>query len=312
LAANPRCDFRAIADIAADRRRLAGARYPGVAVVAGLEDVLGLPGVAAVVIATPPLSLSGLARSAVANGRHVLVEKPGAAAAQEASALAEAADRAGVVVMVDLTPLFSPLQDAMGSALADGAAGALVHWRAERTNLGRGQPGIDVMRDLAIHDLAVLDALIAPGPETVAASGVSLGGRLIGATMRLQYRNGLTAEVAASWIGAQRTRRTTVIGTRAALFRDDAIGGDGLRMAGLVGAFDRDAAVENLTAAPAAGSSGEPLARAVDAFVDAVARGRTPAAGIETAARLLVWIACAERSLAMAGRPVDIAVMVPA
>jgi predicted dehydrogenase len=313
LAASPRCELKAIADIDAGRRQIARARYPGVPAMSVLDDVLGLPGVAAVAIATPPLSLAGLARTAIANRRHALVEKPGATTAREASARAAAADRAGVVVMVDLTPLFSPLQDAMAATLADGAAGTPVHWRAERTNAGRGQPGIDVMRDLAVHDLAVLDALVAPGPQAVAAAGASLAGRLFSATLRLHYRNGLAAEVVASWIGAPRTRRTTIIGTRAALFRDDAIGGDGLQITRLAGGFSHDAEPPSAIAAvPRAGSPGEPLARVIDAFVDAILQGRAPATGMATAARLLTWIEAAERSIAAAGKPVEIAAMVPA
>jgi predicted dehydrogenase len=301
LAADPNYSLVAIVDIDPARQNCAAEIFPGVAVFSRIEQVLALANVEAVTIATPPLSLFGLTKKAIAAGRHVFVEKPGAATAAEALAMADAAQRARKVLFVDMTPVWSPLQEAMAAALAAGTAGQLVSWRAERTNLNHGQPGIDVLRDLAVHDLAVLDALVAARPAAIALADAIHGvdGRLISARMRLTYADGFVADIVASWVGEENRRRTTIVGTKGTLLRDDVNAADGLRFRAHPGLSECAASLDEVY--PVA-SSMEPLARALEGFGRCVRIGAPPQTDAFAAARVLDWIAAAERTY-REGRP---------
>jgi predicted dehydrogenase len=310
LAASPRFELAAIVDACPGRRLVAASRFPAIPVLAELDNALKLSSVAAVAISTPPIMLAHLARQAVAKGRHVFLEKPGATTSSEALALAEQAELARVVLLVDFTAVWSPLQSAMANALAQGRLRQLRSWHAERNNEGSGPQGIDVLRDLAIHDLAVINALIAARPSKVAASDTALSadGRLSAARIKLIYDGGLTAEIMASWAGHQRRRTTTIVGSKAILLRDDVIDGEGVRIMRLFG--DADACADQpilIEAGPRAGTDAEPLSRAIQAFAAAIEIGAPVQTDGRAASRLLDWIAAAERAIAAGGRPVDLA-----
>jgi predicted dehydrogenase len=193
----------------------------------------------------------------------------------------------------------------MRLVFSQNAIGTLISWRAERTNQCDGQCGIDVLRDLAIHDLAVIDGLLHPGPTGIMARGVKSAsdGRI-----NLFYADHrLVVEIVASWSGAQRRRLTQVIGSVATLVRDDETDGAGLRiipaLAGQQSEQGRDVLVEP---APRVGSCAEPLARSVNGFADQIEHGKSVPTTAETIARLLRWIEAAERSIAAGGQPIDI------
>jgi predicted dehydrogenase len=307
LAGNSRFRFVAIADVDPVRRQIAAVRHPSVAVLADVEEAFGLSGITAVVLATPPLTLAKLAHKCIARNKHVFIEKPGAETAAEALELADKAQRAGVMLLVDVPAVWSPLQDGMRSVFSQKTIGKLISWRAERTNLGNGQPGINVLRDLAIHDLAVIDGLVHPGPTRIAACGVTFtsDGRLDTVRMHLFYTNHLVAEIVASWSGAQRRRLTTVIGSAATLVRDDEMNGAGLRLTPALGGQPTKNCTVIIAQGPRAGRD-EPLARAMNGFADQIEHGKSVPTNVETIARLLRWIDAAERSIAAGDQPINI------
>ncbi len=309
LAGSPRFRLIAIVDVDPVRRQAAAARHPGVAVLGNVEQAIELSEVSAVALATPPLTLAGLAHRAIARRKHVFIEKPAVETSAEALELAKKAQRAGVMVFVDVPAVWSPLQDAMRSTLSRNAIGSLVAWRAERTNRDGGQAGIDVLRDLAIHDLAVIDGLVHPGPTRVTAHSVSStsDGRLAAVRMTLFYADHLVAEFVASWTGPQRRRLTQVIGSAATLVRDDEMPGAGLRITpGSAGEQIDESHSILIARGPLAGGDDEPLARAINGFADQIVHGKSVPTNVETIARLLRWIDAAEQSIAAGGQPIAI------
>lgn len=295
IAASSDLDLLAIVDTDPSRRSEAERQYPAVVVVEDIDRILELSAIAALAIATPPQTLFSLSAQAIERGRHVFAEKPGATTSADALFLDQRARSARRVLFVDLTPVWSPLQKACEAVLASGGMGALLTWRAERTNLQRGQPGIDVLRDLAIHDLAVLDALVPARPTsiTIVDGEAGLDGRLVSARMRLLYPDGLAAEIVVSWVGAEHRRRTTIVGSEATLVRDDVNDPARLRL--------------SFASAYASGQDGgrsiypeggarEPLALALQAFAVSIRTGSEPPTGARAAARALDWIAEAERT----------------
>jgi predicted dehydrogenase len=310
LAGSSRFELAAIVDVDPGRRQVAAARHPGVMVLADIEEALDLSGVAAAALATPPLTLQRLAHISIAKHKHVFIEKPVARTPAEVLELAEKARRAGVMLLADVPAVWSPFQDVMRLVFSQNAIGTLISWRAERTNQCDGQSGIDVLRDLAIHDLAVIDGLLHPGPTGIMACGVKSAsdGRLDTVRINLFYADHRpVVEIVASWSGAQRRRLTQVIGSVATLVRDDETDGAGLRiipaLAGQQTEQGRHVLVEP---APRVGSCAEPLARSVNGFADQIEHGKSVPTTAETIARLLRWIEAAERSIATGGQPIDI------
>lgn len=299
IAQNDPLALVAVCEIDAARRECAAAQHPGIALLSRFDDILAIESIAAVAIATPPRSLAGFARRAIAGGLHAFVEKPGAMTPEEILALDARARRAGTALMIDLTPVFSSLQDELKGALARGSIGRLESWRAERINVAHAQAGIDVMRDLAIHDLGVLDHALGRSPSSIAARDVVLGsdGRVRQATMLLRYADGLVAEIVASWNGEARSRTTTITGETGRVIRDD--------VSGTLQIIETSPCAEGYREIGntifLGGVTQEPLARAIEFFVVGAAGGVVRRADGPATARLLSWIVCAEKSIAANG-----------
>ena len=127
----------------------------------------------AVAIATPANTHSAIALQAIEAGKHVLIEKPLACTYSEGEAIIEAANRQGVVVMCDHTFCYTPAVECLRSIVAEGALGDIQYFDSVRINLGLVQNDVDVLWDLAPHDLSILDFVLPGGlrPIAVAAHG---------------------------------------------------------------------------------------------------------------------------------------------
>ena len=287
LMASPHFHLTAIVDIDESRRQAASEAYPEVDVFAQLE-IACMP--AALAVATPPRTLPHLAQEIIASGRHAFVEKPCALHAAEALALAYQAQTNGCVLSVDLTPAWSPLQDATAALLATGTIGTLLAWHSQRTNPGHGQPGIDVLRDLAIHDLAIINALLPERPETITIKHAIRGtdGQIISAAMEMSYPTGLVAEISASWVGNIRQRQTTIIGTKGTILRDDISSPNHLLVTNTANRNHNQNEIYPVSIIK------EPLVRILDDFAQSIHTGSAPKTNAFTAATLLSWIEMAE------------------
>lgn len=281
---SPLCRLVAIVDPDAARRSVAKKLYPDIMVFAGANS--SYFGAMAVIVATPPLVLAQNARDALLAGCHVLAEKPGATTSAGLMQLAHLAKHCGLQLMIDLTPVYSSLSDHMRDSIRTGEIGQPRLWHAQRINTGIDQPGIDVLRDLAIHDLAVLDATFGLDPETVSIADTRFGpdGRLRAALLRLGFHNGLRAEIRANWDGPRRLRTLVASGPPGCLQRDDVAGTlCRLHPNGSVVQFDI--------------CQKEPLQRMFDSFVAALTGQPEDGASVLRAARQLALIERLEKQL---------------
>jgi predicted dehydrogenase len=203
----------AIVDPDERRRAHAAEAFPRCPVVARLEEVAGWADAA--VIATPPRTHHRVARAALGAGLDVLVEKPMATSVVECEDLIDAADRSGAVLMVGHTfehhEAVWKLRDIIGS----GQLGDIRYIDSARLNLGLYQPDVNVIWDLAPHDISIITFLLGRLPETVSAWGGSHGrpGEADVAYLQLDYGEGNpTAYVHVSWLDPCKVRRTTVVG----------------------------------------------------------------------------------------------------
>ena len=205
------------------RRAEVAHRYPWVRVLADSDEVMADPGIDALVVASPARTHAPLVAEAVAAGKHVLVEKPLALSTAEAIALAEAADRAGLVLLVGHTFEYIPAVTRMRALVEAGDLGDLWYLHSQRVNLGRIQSDINALWSIGPHDVSIANYLIGSAPRWVSARGA----RYLHADVEdvvfatLGYDGGVLAHLHVSWLDPSKLRRTTVVGSRRMVVFDD-------------------------------------------------------------------------------------------
>ncbi len=218
----PEARLVAVADLDPDRRAHAARHYPDAGVVADHHRLLD-PGVDAVVIATPPSTHAQLAIEALSAGKHVLVEKPLATSTADADAIIAAAERAGRCLMVGHTFVYNPAVELLCDLVRSGELGRLYYIHATRVNLGICQPDINVLWDLAPHDLSILRVILGRPPLGVRAHGHAYlrPGIEDVAWLTLDFADASLAQIHASWLDPCKIRRVTVVGDRKMVVYDD-------------------------------------------------------------------------------------------
>jgi predicted dehydrogenase len=205
-------------------RRVLGPRS-AVAGSNSYEEVLADPNVAAVAIATPAATHFDLVRAALEAGKHVLVEKPLTSTVAEGRKLADIAQRNGLVLMCDHTYCYTPAVQRIRQLIRNGEIGDIQFIDSVRINLGLIQPDVDVLWDLAPHDLSILDFVLPDDviPIAVAAhTGDPLGaGRACLAYLSVWLSNGSLAHVHVNWLSPTKIRTTLFGGSRRTIVWDD-------------------------------------------------------------------------------------------
>lgn len=206
-----------------ERRALARQQHAGIPVVAELDDLLRLPDVEAVAIATPVASHFELSRRCLERGRHVLVEKPFTMTADEACELLDLADELDLQIWVDHTYLYTPAVRRLRKVVASGELGDLLYIDSIRANLGLFQPDVDVLWDLAPHDFSILDFVIPQRPRCVSAIGRSHTptGRSDVAYVTLDYGGDLLAHLHLNWLAPKKIRQFLIGGSSKMVQWDD-------------------------------------------------------------------------------------------
>jgi predicted dehydrogenase len=220
-----------IADSSAARRIAAQHEHPAACVVATAGEVLASP-VDAVAIATPIRTHFALARQALEHDKHVLVEKPLTASAAEAKSLIKLAQERGLTLMVGHTYLFNPAVKQLRQLVSDGALGRVFYVDSVRANLGLFQKDVNVLWDLAPHDLSILAYLLGSQPRRVSTHGASYirPGIHDVAHLTLEYPNGILAHIQVSWLSPSKIRRFTIVGDRQMAVYDDVEASEKIRI----------------------------------------------------------------------------------
>jgi predicted dehydrogenase len=304
----------AAADPAPDRRRHVAGLYPSVDLVAAAADVLARDDVDAVVIATPARSHFELASAAIAAGKHVLLEKPMCTSIAEARALDAAARAASRVLVHGHVFVYNSGVRYVREGFRRGDFGAVQYVHATRTNLGPIRTDVNVVEDLASHDLAIFDYLFGCAPNWVSATGSRLLGtdREDVAFVTLEYGAAMLAHVHVSWLNPQKVRTLTLVGSQRMVVWDDTQSLEPVRVydKGLMqepyydsfGEFqlrlrDGDIVIPKI-------HSQEPLKVQAEAFVRRLTEGEpTPSEGA-TGVRLVACLHAIHESLAAGGRRV--------
>jgi predicted dehydrogenase len=212
-----------VCDSREERLQVINETYPGINTTTSFEDVINNEQVEAIVIATPTFSHYELAKKALQAGKHVLVEKPLTATTEQAEELIQLATAKGLQLMVDHTFLYRGAVEYMKELVESGGIGTLKYFDSTRINLGLLQPDVNVLWDLAPHDISILSFIQQEQPISVNATGVSHTGNGIEniAYMTLNYASGFIAHFNCSWTSPVKLRTTLIGGDKKMIVYDD-------------------------------------------------------------------------------------------
>ena len=186
--------------------------FPGIAVTTELRDVLTAPDIDAVAVVTPVWTHFELAKAALENGKHVFVEKPFTATAAQAEELIELGQKKNLRIMVDHTFLFTGAVKKIRQLIDQDELGNLYYYDSTRVNLGLFQHDINVVWDLAPHDLSIMDYLLQAKPKAVVATGEShLSDHEDVAYITVYFQTKMIAHLSVNWLSPVKVR-TTLIG----------------------------------------------------------------------------------------------------
>jgi predicted dehydrogenase len=223
FAESPAARLLAVSDSRADRLALAATRYPGIETSTDYRTLLANKKIDALAIATPVATHFELAMAALQAGKHVLVEKVLTATSEQAQRLVEEADRRSRVLMVDHTFVYAPPVAKVRDLVLSGHLGEVYYYDSVRVNLGLFQRDVNVVWDLAVHDLSIMDYVLGSRPVAVSATGMS---HVSGAPENVAYLTfffdrRLIAHIHVNWLAPVKVRKTLVGGSQKMVVYDD-------------------------------------------------------------------------------------------
>jgi predicted dehydrogenase len=311
-----RCRVVAVCDSDPSRVAQAERRYSGLRGTTDTRTLIDAPDVDAVVVATPVAAHYELASAALEAGKHVLVEKPLAATSEQVERLIACAGRRNRVLMVDHTFVYTGAVRKMRELVVAGEMGDIYYYDSVRINLGLFQHDVDVMWDLAVHDLAIMDYVLQARPSSISATGLAhVAGRPANiAYLAMFFDAPVIAHVHVSWLAPVKVRRTLLGGSRRMIVYDD------LEASEKVKVYDRGISVnpspENvyqMLVGYRAGDMWAPQLGVTEAlhtearhFLDCIEHAREPETGGEAGLHVVRLLEAASASMRQHGRPVPV------
>lgn len=220
---NERVELRYVCDLLPEKLKGISRRYPTVNTTTNYQELLNDPELQAIVIATPVRTHFRLAQQALESGKHVLVEKPMCMSSSECEALVALAQERKLVLMVDHTFAYHGAVKRIKDEIEKGELGDILYFDSVRINLGLFQSDVNVIWDLAPHDLSIMDYLLGQSPKLVHATGACHAGNGIEdiAYITLTFENNLIAHFNVSWLSPVKVRQMLIGGTKKMIVYDD-------------------------------------------------------------------------------------------
>jgi predicted dehydrogenase len=210
-------------DLISERLKNIGLRYPHVKLTRNYKKILNDDRIVAVAIATPVSTHYKLARDALEAGKHILIEKPLTSNVKEAENLVNLSLKKGLTLLVDHIYIYTNAIKKISEYISKGALGTLLYFDSVRINLGLFQQDINVIWDLAPHDLAVMDYLISKKPTSIIATGAShtSSGLADVAYLTVQFKEDFIAHFHVNWMSPVKIRNIIIGGSKKMLVFDD-------------------------------------------------------------------------------------------
>jgi len=299
----------AIAEMSPPARKRAQKAYPGINVTPDALDVILSLKIDAVAIVTPVWTHYQLAKLALEHGKHVFVEKPFTSNTAQAEDLISLAQKKNLKIMVDHTFLFTGAVKKISQLLDEGTLGKLYYYDATRVNLGLFQHDINVLWDLAPHDLSIMDHLIKARPEAIVATGQKhLNGHEDVAYMTLYFPEKVIAHINVNWLSPVKVRTTLMGGEKRMLVWNDLEADEKVKV------YDKGVDITNreglydLLVNYRSGDMWAPQLEQVEAlrqelsyFVDCISRGQDPFNDGCAGLRIVKMLEAASESLSKRG-----------
>jgi predicted dehydrogenase len=306
----------AVSDMREDRLRQVSCRYPSVEVTTDFRRLLDNPDIDAIAIATPVSTHYDLALQALQSGKHVMVEKPMASSSEQALRLIDEAARRNLTLLVDHTFVYTSAVRKIKDIVASGRLGDILYYDSTRINLGLFQRDVDVIWDLAVHDLAIMDYILPSAPCAVAATGINhvRGGTENLAYITMFFEENVIAHVNVNWLSPVKIRRTLIGGNKQMIVYDD------MEPSEKVKVYDKGITVnctpDSLYKALVDYRSGDMFAPQLDVsealkveiqhFAQCIQSGVEPITGGQAGLRVVRILECASRSMRQRGKLVDL------
>jgi predicted dehydrogenase len=313
---NSSAQILGISDLDPGRLETCARLYPGVATTARYEDLLKNPKIDAIAIATPVHTHYQLALAALKAGKLVLVEKPLAQSADLVHRLIDEADRRGLTLMVDHTFLYTPAVQKIRELVVRGELGEVYYYDSTRSSLGLFQSDVNVIWDLAVHDIAIIQHILDEDPVSVSATGSChvAGSPENMAHITLFFASKCVAHVSVNWLSPIKVRQTFVGGSKKMIVYDDLEPTEKIKVydKGITLNAPSDDAHQFRIGYRAGDmwaphiSTKEALQTEIEHFIDCVRTGAPPVSDGMSGLRVIEVLEAASRSIAEQGKPVQL------
>ena len=307
-----------VSDLRDDRLASVSNRYPAIRTTRDSRELIEDPAIDAVAIATPVSTHYDLALRALQEGKHVLVEKPLASDTDQVQHLIEVAKKRNRVLMVDHTFVYTGAVRKIRELVENGGLGEIYYYDSVRVNLGLFQHDVNVLWDLAVHDLSIMDYVLPFRPCAVSATGLSHvpGGTENIAYLTLFFEGSQIAHIHANWLAPVKLRRTLIGASRKMIVYDD------LEQSEKIKVYDKGITLHNhqnpeklyqmlvgyrtgdMLAPQIDGT--EALRREIDHFLHCIEHAAEPETGGGAGLRVVEILQAASQSMAQRGRPVEL------
>ena len=221
--ANPRTHINTCCDLNQERLNYIQRFYPSLKTEKDYQKIIKDPNIDLIAICTPVFSHYEIAKAALNEGKHVLIEKPMTSKSEDAEDLINLAEKKGLKIFVDHTFVFTGAVRKMKELIENDDIGDLYYFDSVRVNLGLFQHDVNVLWDLAPHDISIMHFLLSQQPESVVANGAAHldNGQEDVAYLTVYYPNNLIAHINVNWLSPVKIRQTLLAGTKKMIAWDD-------------------------------------------------------------------------------------------
>lgn len=315
FSAHPGCEVTWVSDVRQPRLDLLGKNFPAVKTTTDYKTIINDTETDAVVIATPVFLHHPIAMEALKQGKHVLIEKPMATSEAEAQELVNYGKQKNLVVMVDHTFLYTGAVGKIKSIIEAGDIGQLKYFDSERINLGLFQADINVVWDLAPHDISILTYLVGEKPLSVQATGVchTNNGLENMAYITVNYQSDFIAHFSCSWTSPVKIRKILIGGDKRMIMYNDVEPTEKVRIYDTGYSHKSDEDKHRILVDYRIGDiylpkveQKEALAGVANDFISAIKDGTTPTADAENGLLVVKILEAANKSIKQRGTEIKL------
>jgi len=312
----PGCQVVAICDLTANSQKRARQLYPLVKVTGDPCEILTSKEIDVVAVVTPVWTHYDLAKKALENGKHIFVEKPFTSNSAQAEELVELAEKKHLKIMVDHTFLFTGAVRKIRELIDEGVLGQLYYYDSTRVNLGLFQHDVNVVWDLAPHDLSIMDYIIKLKAQALVATGEGhLNGHEDVAYVTVYFPDKIIAHINVNWLSPVKVRTTLIGGEKKMLVWNDLEADEKLKVydRGVKLGNGNNSGVYELLVSYRSGDMWAPKVEQVEAlklessyFLDCILNDKTPFNDGMAGLRVVRMLEAADQSVKERGKLIEL------